>query len=347
MIKPAIETAILLFPGQTHPGDLQKVDFLDGISLRSASATARETGCEAIIVFTGSSPDMADCLKLIETAAADWPSMSVGTYASNEPKGIRERFSDLLIRMESGISIPESPVCIYLFPIALFEQRFISKGAGFMNEAVVRGGWAGLPLFQLEMQTDRQPATSAPAGSRPVMLPHIWLLLRSLLPWPHKRIRQRKPAWKAMKENLNPLHFFRNLSQEHNSPLELAVAVWMGIFIGALPIIPFGIATIIYVNHRLHLNKLAGVGASNLCIAPFVPFACIQVGHFIRYGRLWNDFNSQTLLFEIHQRIWEWLIGAMVIGPLIGFAGAVLTFWLVRGMRKREGKSSKEYGECP
>jgi uncharacterized protein (DUF2062 family) len=164
------------------------------------------------------------------------------------------------------------------------------------------------------------------------------LLLRSLLPWPHRRIVLRAAREKSMLDLLHPLRFFRNLSGEHNSPAELGAAVWVGIFIGALPIIPFGIATIIYVNHKLHLNKLAGVGASNICCAPFVPLLCIEVGHFLRYGRFWSEFNRQTLLHEIHFRLWEWLLGALVLGPLLGLAGAFLTFCLVRTMReKRSG----------
>jgi uncharacterized protein (DUF2062 family) len=115
--------------------------------------------------------------------------------------------------------------------------------------------------------------------------------------------------------------------------MELAAASWIGIFIGALPIIPFGIVTIVYVNHKLHLNKLAGVAASNVCVFPFVPFLCVEVGHFFMFGRFWSEFNRQTLLYEIHYRLWEWLLGSLVVGPLIGFAGALLTYLLVRYLR--------------
>jgi uncharacterized protein (DUF2062 family) len=130
-----------------------------------------------------------------------------------------------------------------------------------------------------------------------------------------------------------PLQFFRLLCREHASAAELAVASWMGIFIGSLPIIPFGIVTIVYVNHKLHLNKLAGVAASNVCVFPFVPFLCVEVGHFFRFGRFWGEFNRQTLVHEIHYRLWEWLLGALVVGPVIGLGGALLTYFLVCYLR--------------
>jgi len=132
---------------------------------------------------------------------------------------------------------------------------------------------------------------------------------------------------------LHPVRFFRRLSTEHSGAGELAAAVWVGIFLGALPIIPFGIAAIVCVSHRLHLNKLAGVAASNICIAPFVPLACVEVGYFLRHGRFLLAYDRHVLLDEIHFRLWEWLLGALVIGPILGLAGALLTYFAVRSLR--------------
>ena len=149
-----------------------------------------------------------------------------------------------------------------------------------------------------------------------------------------------------LQDLFHPIRFFRRLSREHTSAAELGMAVWVGIFIGALPIIPFGIASIIYVTHRLHLNKLAAVGASNVCCAPFVPFVCIEVGYLFRFGRFWTDFNRQTLFHEVHYRLWEWLLGALVVGPLLGAAGAVFTYFLVRLLRRKEAEARRPpYGE--
>jgi uncharacterized protein (DUF2062 family) len=134
------------------------------------------------------------------------------------------------------------------------------------------------------------------------------------------------------------------LSREHSGAGELAAAVWVGIFLGALPIIPFGIATIVYVSHRLHLNKLAGVAASNVCCAPFVPLACIEAGHFLRHGNFLFAFDRHVLLDEIHLRLWEWLLGALLIGPILGFAGALLTYIVVRSLRAHGSPDTQTAG---
>jgi uncharacterized protein (DUF2062 family) len=105
--------------------------------------------------------------------------------------------------------------------------------------------------------------------------------------------------------------------------------------VGSLPIVPFGLVTILYVCHRLRLNKLAGTGASNICVFPFVPLLCIEVGHFLLHGNWWTDFTRQGLMSEIHHRLLEWLLGSLVLGPLLGGIFALLVYALVRSLRRK------------
>jgi hypothetical protein len=70
-------------------------------------------------------------------------------------------------------------------------------------------------------------------------------------------------------------------------------------------------------------------------VAPFVPFVCVETGHFLRHGRFLSEFSRQSLFGEIHLRLWEWLLGALLFGPLIGLLGALLTYYLVRSLRTR------------
>jgi uncharacterized protein (DUF2062 family) len=233
----------------------------------------------------------------------------------------------------------------------LLTRRFVARGEGFEVEALVRGVWAGLPLFCVPM-TACLPAASRPALDVPRLTGrpslgwlHLLLIARTLLPWPHRRMVGKTEGVRPLPDGLHPLRLFRRLCREHATATELGAAAWVGIFIGTLPIIPFGIATIAYVNHKLHLNKLAGIAASNLCVFPFVPFACVEVGHLLRNGRWWSEFNQQTVLREIHYRLWEWLLGSLVIGPLLGAAGGLLTYALVRSMRRPQDESTAPEGE--
>jgi len=154
---------------------------------------------------------------------------------------------------------------------------------------------------------------------------------RTLLPWPRGPIDAATDAKALLAEAgsalFHPIRFLGRLAREHGAPWELAAAVWLGVFLGSLPIIPFGLAVILWAAHRLHLNKLAAAGASNACVAPFVPFLCIQVGHLLRHGAWWTTFNRHTLVSEIHLRLLEWLLGALVAGPVLGLLVALPVGW--------------------
>ncbi len=320
-----------------------------GAAILAAAERAESLGFAAILTIDADGQhDPADARALLDAAASTWPAIVVGARRMEESDAPRSSvfgrdFSNFWVRLECGRTVPDTQSGFRLYPVGLLAAgRFLSSRYAFEVEVLVRAAWAGYPLLSVPV------SVHYPTGDERVShfhkfkdnfrltCLHTWLVTRSLFPWPHKRLAaasaEEDPA--AAFSLLHPVRLFRSLSREHDGAGELAAAAWVGIFIGALPIIPFGIATIVYVNHRLHLNKLMGALASNVCVAPFVPFLCIEAGHLMRFGTFWTEFNRQTLLGEIHLRLWEWLLGALVVGPLLGFAGAAATWFLIRSLRR-------------
>lgn len=317
-----------------------------GAAILAAAELAKASGYDAIVTIDADGQhDPADARRLLETAAAAWPAVAIGARRMEEANAPRSSvfgrdFSNFWVRLECGHALPDSQSGYRVYPVDfLLACRFHSTGFPFEVEVLVRAGWAGLPLLSVPVPVHYPPGVERISHFRPFLdnlrltCLHAWLVTRSLLPWPHRRLARRGDANPKPHGFLPPAGFFRRLSREHTGAGELAAAVWVGIFLGALPIIPFGIATIVYVSHRLHLNKLAGVAASNVCCAPFVPLACVEAGHFLRHGRFLFAFDRHVLLDEIHLRLWEWLLGALVIGPILGLAGALLTYIVVRSLR--------------
>ena len=319
-----------------------------GAAIRAGAAWAQARGYDAILTLDADGQhDPAEGRRLLDAVAASWPAIVVG--ARDMETGLAPRssifgrdFSNFWVRIECGQSLPDTQSGFRLYPADwVADGRFLTRRYAFEVEVLVRAVWAGLPVLSVPVSV-RYPLEGERVSHfdrfwdnlRLTGL-HTWLVTRSLLPWPHRRTFGAAGESGSAAAWGHPLDLLRSLSREPATAGELAAAVWVGIFIGALPIIPFGIATIVYVNHRLHLSKLAGVGASNVCCAPFVPFLCIEVGHFLRYGRFWTAFSRQTLVAESPHRLWEWLLGAMVVGPLLGGLGAVATYVLVRSLRAR------------
>ena len=318
-----------------------------GAAIQAGAAVAASLGYEAVITLDADGQHAPVDARLLQAVAAPvWPAIVLGARQMNGlnvPSSSRfgMAFSNFWVRLECGKTLPDTQSGYRLYPVALLTRSFLSRRYTFEIEVLVRGSWAGLPILSTPISVYYPPKDERISHFRMfrdnlrLTGLHTWLVTRSLIPWPHRRLFPEQAREKSPSSLLHPVRFFRQLSLEHTSPGELATAVWVGIFIGSLPIIPFGIATIVYVCHRLRLNQLAGVGASNVCIAPFVPLLCIELGHFLRYRDWWTTFTRHTLVNEIHFRLWEWLLGSFIVGPILGALGALLTYTLIRAVRAR------------
>jgi glycosyltransferase involved in cell wall biosynthesis len=322
-----------------------------GSAILAAARFAAGWGYQAIItVDADGQHDPADAGLLVEAACANWPAIVVGARrmeTENVPRSslFGRDFSNFWVRLECGRSLPDTQSGYRLYPVELLQStRFISRRYTFEIEVLVRGSWAGLTLLSVPVSVYYPPGDERIShfhklkDNARLSCLHTFLVTRALVPWPHRRLF-RPQQGEEMPSIFHPLRYFKALSLQHSTPRELAAAVWVGIFLGSLPIIPFGIAAIIYASHKLHLNKLASVGASNVCIAPFVPFACVELGHYFINGSFWYEFNRHTLLGELHLRLWEWLLGALVVGPLLGMLGAMFTYLLVSSYRRRRDQA--------
>ena len=320
-----------------------------GAAILAGAEHARKAGFEAILtVDADGQHDPAEACALLEAVQGTWPAVVVGTRRMDDDPDVPRSslfgrsFSNFWVRLECGRSLPDTQSGFRLYPVDLLTPgRFLTRRYTFEVEVLVRAAWAGLPILAVPISVFYAPGTQRVTHFRAfrdnlrLTCLHTWLVTRALLPWPRNGTSPWREGWRAILGALrSPFAFLGHLSREHASPQELGAAVWLGIFVGSLPIIPFGLAAIVYLAHRFHLNKLAAAGASNICVAPFVPLLCIQAGHFMRYGRFWTELNRQTLVGELGLRLWEWLLGAMVVGPVLGLAGGLLTYGLVRGLRK-------------
>lgn len=321
-----------------------------GAALLLAGQWAREQGYEAIIsVDADGQHHPEDAPRLWDVAQRQWPAVVIGRRnldGPNVPRSSRygRTFSNFWVRLESGRRLDDTQSGFRVYPVSLLApERFLTRRYTFEVEVLVRAAWTGLPIVEQPISVTYQHGKARISHFRAgrdnfrLSLLHSFLLFRSLVPGGRgekwcKSERQRLVA-QARVAICNPVAFLKQLAQEHASPGELATAVWLGVFIGSMPIVPFGLATTLYVAHRLHLNKLAGTGGSNLCVAPLVPLLCIQIGHLMRHGRFWTEITWQNLFNEFGSRIWEWFLGALLVGPVLGLLAGLTVGVLLRWIR--------------
>jgi len=255
------------------------------------------------------------------------------------------RFSNFWVHLECGLTLPDTQSGMRLYPVAeLLRLPIRSRGFAFEVEVISRAAWAGIAVISVDVgvvyPADRVSHFHKLRDNFRLSLCHSRLVCRALCPWPHRRLATSKD--KEAEEGklpvsvwLHPVKLFRKLCREHTSAWQLAAAAWLGVFLGALPLLAVHTVAIIYASHRLHLNKLAAVSASQLCMPPVVPVLCVEIGYWLRHGRFLLTVDGDILVNQIHYRLWEWLLGSLILGPVLGAVVALLFYLVVRRLRRR------------
>jgi len=311
-----------------------------GAAVQEGAILADRLGYDTMVTMRGDGRhDPADIRLLIEEAQRqDSPCLVIGS------RQVPSASADFWLRLECGLELADSSSCFRLYPVKeLLALQLNPKSHGFAIESVVRFAWSGLPVVPVTVAASEPPAGESLGlfdrikERLGLVLLHSRLVARRLLPLPHQRFVPEESLHKKVLETIsqNPFRVLGRICREHTSPLWLAMAVWLGIFMGALPLLSIHTIAIIYVAHKLHVNKFAAVAASQFCMPPVVPILCIQIGYYLRKGELLFDFSWQRWLLELHERFWEWLIGSLFLGPLLGFIGAGVMYWVVVRLQKR------------
>ncbi|MDK9708484.1 MAG: DUF2062 domain-containing protein [Desulforhopalus sp.] len=321
-----------------------------GDLLLLAAEHASQGGYDTLITIDGADQcNPADLQLLVDQAKSHAePCLVVGArpmYAGETPppgQG-KKAPANFWVRLETGMELPDAHSTFRLYPVKqLLAQELRWRRTGFAIEAAVKLAWSGVAVFSVPLIDRQSPAENHPHRSRRIVdalelaFLHTQLLCRRLLPLPHKRLADEPPLPKKVMAGLsqNPFTVLKKICSEHTSPFWLAMAVWLGIFMGALPLLAVHTIAIIYVAHRLHVNIIAAVAASQFCMPPVMPVLCIQMGYYLRNGEFLMDFSWQPWLLGIHERLWEWLIGSLLLGPFFGFIGGGIMYWMASRLQK-------------
>ncbi|MBU1568894.1 MAG: DUF2062 domain-containing protein [Proteobacteria bacterium] len=322
-----------------------------GAALLQGAAEAAKHGYDTIVSIDGDglhNPTDIDLL-VAKAQVAENPCMIIGAR-----QGIRDSnhfiksSANFWVRLACGLEIPDAESNFRLYPVKeLLAQNLNRSHYGFEIETIVKLAWSGIQVSSVPVTGCNAPAASEISlyntirKTLSLTLLHSRLVARRLSPWPHKKLTEDEPFPEKVYKSIskNPLKVLKEICREHTSPLWLATAVWLGIFMGALPLLAIHTIAIIYVAHRLHMNKVAAVAASQFCMPPVVPVLCIQMGYYLRNGELLVDFSWQPWLLGIHERLWEWFIGSLLVGPLLGLIGAGIMYFVASHVQKGKLKN--------
>ena len=246
------------------------------------------------------------------------------------------KFSNFWFRVETGLAVLDTQSGFRIYPVKYLRELPLSaRSYDWEVEALVRSAWAGLEVRSIPIRVFYPPKEMRVSHFRPFLdnlrltLLHCRLIGRILLPMPHKQL---VPREKKSEINIqlfkDPRSFFTGLLAEHATPTGLAASAFVSIFLAVLPLLSVHMVVILYVVSRLHLNKVMALAIQNICMPPFVPVLCVELGHYLLYRQWITEVSLQVILWQLKDRVWEWLIGSLIVAPLLAAAVAVVVFFV-------------------
>ena len=323
-----------------------------GRGVKAAARHARRMGMTHIVTLDADRlPPPDQMVMFAAAAAADSDAVIVGRRIRNfEAIRVRDRscasgrLKNFFFRLQTGLRLTEVASRLRCYPLVVLEQlKLHANNEAFDTEVLTKAAWAGVAIKEVDIRlsepaaTQKTPLRRSLRNALGVLAMNVHLTMRSITPLPHRKIVSSGDRPGQAISVFRPLRSIRALLTENVTPVQLAAAGAMGVFLGALPLIALHTVVILFVSSYFRLNKVAALTASQLCMPPVVPALCIEVGYFMRYGAFLTEISVETLGYQALERLWEWLLGSLVAGPVLAVLVGGLVFvaasLINRGMR--------------
>ena len=312
-----------------------------GAALKTGAETALELGgTHMVSIDADGQHDPGDLPKFISAVKNSPMAVHVGyrNFETSNVPGISRfgrSFSNFWLRVQTGRKVLDTQSGFRAYPLEIFKRlKFTEKRYSFEVEILVRSAWAGLDLCDVPISVYYPPKEERVSHFRALVdnARISWLntrlTLRSMFPWPHQKMIDNADISIA-----RPLKSLKILLQQEETAKGLAGSVFIGVFFGTLPLVGLHTLIILLTAGFLSQNRIVAVASSQMCMPPFVPAVCIEVGHYMRHGCFLTEISMQTLGYEALERFWEWIIGSFVVAPVLASIAAAATYcaaWIIR-----------------
>jgi len=319
-----------------------------GAAILTAVREAAKVGASHIItVDADGQHDPAEYRRFLPLIEESPLSVIVGKRVFEEKKTpflsrFGRGFSNFWFRVQTGQVLQDTQSGFRAYPVELLlwlELR--CRRYAFEVEVLVKAAWAGVEMKETEISVHYPPKKERVSHFRmirdngSISLLNTFLTIRAVLPFPHRAFRPAKGGAERI-SLFHPVRSIRILLGREVTPRQLAWSAALGVLVGSLPLVGLWTLTALVAAGFFRLHKLTALSASQISNIPLLPALCIEVGHFLRKGRFLTEFSLQTLGVQAPQRIWEWLLGSLMVGPFLGFLTGATVYGLIRMVKNAE-----------
>jgi predicted LPLAT superfamily acyltransferase/uncharacterized protein (DUF2062 family) len=258
------------------------------------------------------------------------------------------KFSNFWVTATTGVKVRDSQCGYRAYPVGDFLQLGL-RGSRYELEveALVRAAWAGITIVDIPVAITYRPQEGLVSSFRPfwdnarISRTYTRLFMRAMFLAP-ATFRPRSGSASGIKSlsPLRPVQLVRAVLSESSSPWELGAASAVGLFLATLPLPGLHTMAVVFAATLLRLNRLLAFSVSHLCAPPVVPAVCLMVGYYVRHGHWLSTFNAETLFRQIDQRFYDYLIGTVVVAPLLAIAGGLLTAAIAWSVKRAAADSA-------
>jgi uncharacterized protein (DUF2062 family) len=348
----AVHPQVLVVDDGSTDGALQTLTGLDvrtlrhernlgkGAAILTAAREAQQLGMSHIVTIDSDGQhDPADFSRIVEELRRHPLALVVGNRdfsVAHVPGSSRfgRKFSNFWLRVQTGKSLADTQNGFRAYPLFVLQGlKWQETRYSFEIEVLVKAAWAGVELRDVDISVYYPPTAERISHFRGFMdnyrltLLNTRLTLRSIAPVPHRKLITPEQTREKVSV-LRPLRSLRVLLTENSSPSQLAVAGAVGVLLGTAPLIACHTIAILFASSFFRLNKVAAVAGSQLCMPPIVPALCIEAGYFMRHGEFLTEISLETLGYQGLERLWEWLLGSLILGPAFAVAAGVVIYSL-------------------
>jgi Glycosyltransferases involved in cell wall biogenesis len=326
-----------------------------GQAILTAAAWAKQHSMTHIITIDADAQHFPEDISKFVAGILETPlAILVGARDMNCPNvpgssRFGRAFSNFWFKVQTEQKISDSQCGFRAYPLLLFDcLRLEELHYSFEIEIIVRAAWAGFMVKDVPVGVYYPPAVERVSHFKPLKdnLRISWLntrlTVRAIMPVPHKKYVS---DGKGHISILRPIQSLHHLLVQNETPLKLALSGALGVFLGTLPLIGLHSISIILLAGHARLSKIMGLATSQLCMPPFVPALCIEVGHYVLHGKVLTELSVQTLWTEAFDRFAEWVLGSLVLAPLLALGIGGVCYALAKSVQLGLLASSETGGQ--